>query len=105
MWLALDMMTNQLPFVLSRIDSPSGAESYLTARNLLYDIIRVSDNVAQARAIITQTGVTAIVPYSEWDLFGTKDKHRKLAVEHVRDILNSIETRFISGGSKSYDIW
>lgn len=40
-----------------------------------------------------------------WSLFSNEKKYKLFAIETALDVLNSIETRFIKGGSSYYGKW
>jgi hypothetical protein len=99
------MLCSQTAFVEKRLHGVNNVKAFkdqalqliaLTAENYNnLDTFKLGVNLAKIK--LEENKPNPIVA-----LFSDEHKHKILAVELAEDIANSIDTRFVSGGSKAY---
>lgn len=100
------MLAAQIPYVLSHIDSKKNQARYTRTINQIQRGLHRAEGFKAAESFLIQLDAHLMVELlNEIDLFGNKHKYTMLAFDHIFDIIESIKVRFITGGSKSYDIW
>lgn len=103
--LLLSMVDNQSGYVVSKIQNVKNQWTYSHAMSELFDSMSDKENYFVATNCLAVRIIKVRSQKFGWDLFGQKRKYTELAIKHVKDIVLSIDTRFVRGGSKSYDIW
>lgn len=103
--LLADMIFSQSLYVAARIDSKQNREIYLDTIKNIETIINTDKTYAQNRQTLYWYATEEKDTKINWDFWGNKRKYRNLALDQTQEIMDSIGTRFINGGSKAYDIW
>lgn len=103
--LLADMIFSQSLYVAARIKGDQNRKIYLDTVKSIEALIDTNKTYAQNRQAIYWYATEEKDVNPNWDLWGNKRKYRNLALDQAQEIMDSIGTRFINGGSKAYDIW
>lgn len=100
--LFLLMTKAQLAYVVPRINGASNQHIYLDANEAIIDLNLTWSNFEHLKEELSYKMFTLSNEKPRFDWFGNRKKHTDLAIKHTLQILISIETRFITGGSNDY---
>lgn len=103
--LLLTMLHSQQIYVADNIEKPKNKTVYLQTVVKFLDLFSSVQTFEQAKSEATKLIIELKKHPIKWDFIGNKLKYTNLAIDHIKDIIHSIDTRFVKGGSKAYDIW
>ena len=102
MHLLRSMLVNQSSFLYKRIDNKKYAEVFNV---LMLDIINMSSHHEDLISFKNEFEIQhdfLLGKKPVLSFFDETYKYKKLALELTLDIISSLDTRFVSGGSKTY---
>lgn len=93
------MVEAQLPYVLNRIDGKNNKKVYKNTLNLFTNVHILShyESFINYTTYFNRQSVEIQLFRIPRDWFGYKGKYRNLALAHIKDIINSINIRFVKG--------
>lgn len=103
--LLIDMLESQSVYIAARIENEKNRAIYLNTIKTLIVVSRAAHTYSEVTKVVYWYATEELDNPVKWDLWGNKRKYRNMALDQVKEIMDSIDVRFISGGSKSYDIW
>lgn len=103
------MILSQNIYLLSKMKDKKFRESYVYTMTIFYDFIRHEKDTDEYDDYIMLFNLTILtildkdIPFFERHLSSSKREGELLAVDTVKQIIESINTRFISGGHRLYE--
>ena len=98
------MLCTQTSFMVKRIPDKKYAKTF---ENTMLSIIKVSSDFSDIKSFnnefqLFKACLSAPKPNVFMSMFDEKHKYVDLALELTQDIIDSINTRFVDGGSKTF---